>query len=239
MQIRLQKIIANAGLGSRRQAEEWIAKGKVRINGTVVIQLGTLADPDCDKIQISGRVIPKPTEKVYILFNKPGGCLTTTSDDRSRPTVMDHIKKVKERVFPVGRLDFHTHGLLLLTNDGELSKLLLDPKKKVTRTYQVKVRGTLEEKSLERLKKGIILDKRKCLPIRAKIIRTSGKNTFLTMKLVEGKNRHIKRVCEAIRHPVIKLKRTHFGFLSLYGVPQGKYRLLTPKEIKDLHALVS
>ncbi|MFQ5449689.1 MAG: pseudouridine synthase [Nitrospinaceae bacterium] len=233
--MRLQKVIADAGLASRREAERWIAEGKVRVNGSVVRQAGVLADPEQDRIRVNGKLIPPSRDKTYMVLNKPPGCLTTmVKDPRGRRTVMDFLKKVPARVFPVGRLDYHTQGLLLFTNDGNLSRKLLAPKSRVERTYQVKVRGIPEEKALNKLRKGIRLDYQPTAPIQTQVLRITGKNCVLTMKLVEGKNRHIKRVCEKIGHPVIKLKRTHFGKINLTGLPLGAYRFLTPREMRSL-----
>lgn len=239
MKIRLQKIIAQAGLASRREAERWIAEGKVRVNGQVETQLGAQADPDVDSIKVRGKLLLSCEEKKYLILYKPTSCLTTMQDNRDRPTVMDFLKKVPVRVFPVGRLDFNTQGLLLFTNDGALCKKLLAPKNRIVRTYLAKVRGVPNEKDLRRLKKGVPLDNRPTAPIDARVSRVSGKNGFLIMKMVEGKNRHIKRVCEQIRFPVIKLKRTHFAFLSLKGLRLGEFRYLTEKEIVSLQKLVS
>jgi len=166
--------------------------------------------------------------------------LTTTDDDkRGRTTVMEFVRVVQTRVFPVGRLDFNTQGLLLFTNDGLLSKKLLDPRYGVPRTYKVKVSGVPTEKTLKRLARGVHLEDSQFRPIEAKVHRASGKNCFLILTLTEGKNRHIKRVCEHIGHPVIKLQRTHFGGLNLTGLPLGACRFLSPKEIKTLKSLVA
>lgn len=237
-QIRLQKIIADAGIASRREAEKMIAEGKVTVNGKIVAQPGTLADPEHDTIKVRGRLLPRQHEKVYLVLNKPARCLTTTKDDRARPTVMEFVRKLSVRVFPVGRLDYHTQGVLLFTNDGETAKRLLDPKYKVRRTYLVKVSGVPDEKDLARLRKGVRLDYAPTAPIEASIVRVSGNNSFVNMRLVEGKNRHIKRVCEIIGHPVIKLTRTHFGLINANDVPLGEFRFLTPREIRSLKALV-
>lgn len=240
MKIRLQKIIADAGLASRREAERWIEEGKVQINDKVVTKLGSLADPGADRIKVSGKVIPRKQDEVYVVLNKPTGCLTTMADDkRGRTTVMEYVRVTKARVFPVGRLDYNTQGVLLFTNDGALAKKLLLPKYKVERTYKVKVSGMPNEKTLKRLTRGVHIEDEKFKPIDAKIQKTSGKNCFLIMTLVEGKNRHIKKVCEHIGHPVIKLQRTHFGGLNLTGLPLGACRFLSPKEVKSLKKLVA
>lgn len=238
MTLRLQKIIANAGIASRREAERLIDQGLVTVNGTVVRQQGVLADPDVDQIKVNGRVLPAPEKKVFILLNKPRGCLTTVKDDKARPTVMDFFKDLPARVYPVGRLDFNTEGVLLFTNDGDLSEKLLTPKSKVPRTYLVKVRGVPEEKALNRLRKGVRLDNRPTGPMKVHIKRTTGKNSVLSIKLAEGKYRHLKRVCEKVGHPVVKINRIEFGKLNLTGLPLGAYRFLTAKEVRSLNALV-
>ena len=240
MEIRLQKIIADAGLASRREAERWIKQGNVEVNDKVITQLGSLADPSADSIKVSGKPIPKKQEEVFLVLNKPTGCLTTMAEDkRGRTTVMEYVRVTKVRVFPVGRLDYNTQGVLLFTNDGALAKKLLLPKYQVERTYKVKVSGMPNEKTLKRLTRGVHIDGEKFKPIEAKIQKTSGKNCFIIMTLVEGKNRHIKKVCEHIGHPVIKLQRTHFGGLNLTGLPLGACRFLSPKEVQALRKLVA
>ena len=240
MKIRLQKIIADAGLASRREAERWIEEGRVCVNKQIVTELGTLADPAKDSIETDGKPIPRHQKPAYLILNKPTSCLTTTDDDkRGRTTVMEFVRVVQTRVFPVGRLDFNTQGLLLFTNDGLLSKKLLDPRYGVPRTYKVKVSGVPTEKTLKRLARGVHLEDSQFRPIEAKVHRASGKNCFLILTLTEGKNRHIKRVCEHIGHPVIKLQRTHFGGLNLTGLPLGACRFLNPREIKTLKSLVA
>ncbi len=239
MKTRLQKVIADAGLTSRREAERWISEGRVKVNGNVVTKLGTTVDPLLDEVRARGKLIPRSQERVFILLNKPTDFLTTMGkDERGRKTVMDLIKNVPTRVFPVGRLDYNTQGALLLSSDGALSKKLLDPKYKVSRNYLVKVRGVPDEKTLRRLRRGIGLDNQSTLPLEAEIDRVSGKNSFIKIKMFEGKNRHVKRICEAVGHSVIRLKRTHFGNLNLIGLPLGAYRFLTPREIKSLELLV-
>ncbi|GJL79473.1 MAG: pseudouridine synthase [Nitrospinaceae bacterium] len=240
MKKRLQKIIADAGLASRREAERWIEDGQVKVNGQVVMQLGSLADPAVDKIAVKGKPLPKSQEKTFLILNKPPSCLTTMKDEsRGRRTVMDFVKQVPGRVFPVGRLDYNTQGILLFTNDGGLAKKLLEPKYQLERTYQVKVRGVPDEKKLNRIRKGIRLDNIPTAPVKVKVLRVSGKNCVLVMNLTEGKNRHIKRICEVVGHPVVKLKRTHFGKLNLTGLPLGSFRFLSPREIKGLYSVVS
>ena len=239
MKIRLQKVIADAGLTSRREAERWISEGRVKVNGNVVTKLGTTVDPLLDEVRARGKLISRSQERVFILLNKPTNFLTTMGEDeRGRKTVMNLIKNIPTRVFPVGRLDYNTQGALLLSSDGALSKKLLDPKYKVSRNYLVKVRGVPDEKALRRLRRGIGLDNQSTLPLEVEVDRVSGKNSFIKIKMYEGKNRHVKRICETVGHGVIRLKRTHFGNLNLIGLPLGAYRFLTPREIKSLELLV-
>jgi len=239
MKVRLQKVIADAGLTSRREAEKWITEGRVKVNGNVVTKLGTTVDPLLDQIRAHGKLVPRPQGRVFILLNKPANFLTTTGvDERGRKTVMDLIKNISARVFPVGRLDYNTQGALLLSSDGALSKKLLEPKYKVPRTYLVKVRGVPDEKTLRRLRRGIRLDNQPTMSLEASVDRISGKNCFIKIVMFEGKNRHVKRICEVVGHAVIRLKRTHFGSLNLTGLPIGAYRFLTPREIKSLEFMV-
>ena len=239
MKVRLQKVIAEAGLASRREAERWIAEGRVKVNDTVVTKLGTSVNPSLDTIRAHGKLLPRLQDKIFILLNKPAHFLTTMGhDDRGRRTVIDLIEGLSIRVFPVGRLDYNTQGALLLTNDGSLSKKLLDPKYKLPRIYSVKVRGVPDHKTLSRLSRGVRLDNQRTSPLEVEVDRASGKNCFLKMKLFEGKNRHVRRVCEIVGHPVIRLKRTHFGHLNLTGLPLGAYRFLSPREVKTLKSMV-
>jgi len=240
MKIRIQKLIADAGLSSRRQAEIWLSEGRVKVNGKKIDKLGSTADPEVDVIEVNGKQLPKKQEKTYILFNKPGNCLTTAAkDERGRQTVMDFFKKVPGRVFPVGRLDFNTQGVLLMTNDGALSEKLLEPRFKIERVYLAKVRGVPDEKKLNRLRKGLWLDSRPTAPLEVEMQRASGKNCFLKFKLTEGKNRHIKRICEMVGHPVIRLKRVSFAGIGLGDLPLGAFRFLGSREIRSLKNLIS
>ena len=184
MKIRLQKLIAGAGLASRRESEKWISEGKVMVNGRTITKLGTLADPSVDCVKVRGKTLPVQSEKIYLAFFKPTHCLTTLRDNGARPTIMDYFKKIQTKVYPVGRLDFNTQGILLLTNDGKLAKDLLDPKNRVPRTYRAKVRGVPEYKTINRLKAGLRLNGDSTLPLKAEIYRVSGKNCFLNLTLL-------------------------------------------------------
>jgi pseudouridine synthase len=234
--VRLQKIISQAGIASRRDAERLIIEGRVTINGVTVRELGSKANPEADDIRVDGKKIGRgfSLAKIYILLNKPRGCVTTVSDDRGRPTVMDLLKEIKTKVYPVGRLDFNTEGILLLTNDGDFAHRLAHPSHKIPKTYAVKVTGIPTEKELERLSRGIILDRKKTSPAGVSIERTTGKNSWLTITIHEGKKRQVRMMCEFIGHPVIKLKRIRYGFLELKGLKTGEYRYLSNSEVKRL-----
>lgn len=237
--VRLQKVLAQAGLGSRRKCEQFIVEGKIMVNGKVVTELGTRVDTDEDAIFYRGKKILSPSRipKIYILLYKPCGYITSMHDDKHRSTVMDLMPKIAHRVFPVGRLDYNTEGLLLLTNDGELSNALTHPGNMVPRNYLVKVSGVSEEKIISRLKKGIWHNQNQMQVDSISMVRTTSKNSWFSVTIHEGKNREIRRMFEALGHPVLKLKRTKFGFLSLSGLQKGEYRFLASDEIKKLQEL--
>ena len=232
--IRLQKIISQAGISSRREAERLIIEGRVLVNGNVVRELGAKADPRTDDIRVDGKKIKKEEQKIYILLNKPKGCITTVKDDRGRPTVIDLLRGVKKNVYPVGRLDFNTEGILLLTNDGDFAQHLAHPRHKIPKTYSVKISGVPTEKELRKLSDGVVVFKRKTAPAQVRFDRTTGNNSWLTITLHEGKKRQIRRMCEIIGHPVIKLKRIRYGFLELGNLKIGEHRKLSGIEVKRL-----
>src|SRR3972149_4994789 len=232
--IRLQKIISQAGISSRREAERLIIEGRVLVNGNVVRELGAKADPRTDDIRVDGKKIKKEEQKIYILLNKPKGCITTVKDDRGRPTVIDLLRGVKKNVYPVGRLDFNTEGILLLTNDGDFAQHLAHPRHKIPKTYSVKISGVPTEKELRKLSDGVVVFKRKTAPAQVRFDRTTGNNSWLTITLHEGKKRQITRMGEIIGHPVIKLKRIKYGFLELGNLKPGEYRSLSSQEAKRL-----
>lgn len=233
---RLQKIIANRGYCSRRKAEELIEKGKVKVDGNIVRELGLKFDENC-MIEIDNNIIEKQ-DKEYILLNKPRGCVTTTSDDKHRKTVLDLIETNK-RLYPVGRLDYDTTGLLILTNDGELTNLLIHPKNKIDKVYVAKIEGSLTGEEIYKLEHGIIIDKVKTAKSKVKIRKKDKKaNTqIVEITIHEGKNHQVKKMFEAVNHPVIKLKRERIAFLDLKGLNSGEYRYLNPKEVKKLYNL--
>ena len=229
---RLQKVLAKAGVASRRRAEELIRQGKVRVDGKVVTEMGTKVDPETQNIECEGVALVSREEKVYILLHKPTGYLSTVDDPQGRPIVTDLLKNIKERVYPVGRLDLNTEGALLLTNDGELSQKILHPSHEVNKTYVAKVKGVPGRKKLDALSKGIELEGRKTWPASIKVLKTEAQSTVIQIIIHEGRKRQVRKMFEAIGHPVLALKRTAYGQLELGGLGPGKYRFLTPRDIK-------
>ena len=213
-----------------------VVEGRVMVNGKIIDTLGFKADPSKDHIKIDGKRLPHFEPKVILLLNKPRGYISTVKDPQGRPTVMDILKKVKWRVYPVGRLDFDAEGLLLLTNDGELTYLLSHPRFSIPRTYWVKVKGVLDEKELIRLKKGIMLEDGKARVVSFYMLRQGEKNSWVRVVVAEGRNRLVKRMFSAVGHPVQKLKRVEFGPIHLGSLPTGQFRYLTPEEITKLKA---
>ncbi len=234
---RLQKIIANSGYCSRRKAEELIKKGLVKVNGQVIIELGTKASLN-DYIEVEGKSIIKKEDKVYYLLNKPRGIITSTSDDKGRKTVVDLINTTT-RIYPVGRLDYDTTGLVLLTNDGELANLLMHPSNKIDKVYVAKVKGIISKEDLKRLESGVLIDGRRTSKCRGKILKIDKKSNTCIVKLVihEGRYHQVKKMFESIGYSVLKLKRESMAFLTLDGVKSGDYRELSIKEVKSLYSL--
>lgn len=233
---RIQKILAKAGIASRREAERMVMEGRVMVNGKVVDTLGFKADLIKNYIKVDGKRIPSFEPKVALLLNKPKGYVSTVKDPEDRPTVMNLLKKVKWRVYPVGRLDFDAEGLLLLTNDGDLAYHLTHPKFLIPRTYLVKVAGVPDGKELLRLKGGVMLEDGKARVVAAQIFRQKEKNSWLRVVVTEGRNRLVKRLFSAIGHPVLKLKRIEFGPIRLGDLPIGQFRYLTAEEVAKLKA---
>jgi 23S rRNA pseudouridine2605 synthase len=236
---RLQKIIAAAGIASRRKAEELITSGRVQVNGQIVTELGSKADAAADHIRVNGKLLQGGQRHVYLLLNKPKGYVTTMSDPEKRPTVMDLIHGVKGRVYPVGRLDYASEGLLLLTNDGELAHRLMKAASHVQKTYLVKVAGTPNEQAIAKLRAGVSIatDDGKRVrtgPAGVRVVKEAA-NPWYEITLIEGRNRQIRRMFEAVGHHVEKIKRVRYGPLAL-DVPPGKFRLLTVKEVDRLKA---
>ena len=234
---RLQKIISAAGVASRRKSEELITSGHVQVNGTVVTELGSKADRATDHIRVNGKLLHNEHRQVYLLLNKPKGYVTTVKDPEGRPTVMDLLRGVKGRVYPVGRLDYASEGLLLLTNDGELANQLMKAASHVSKTYVVKVAGTPGDEAIAKLRAGVSIatddGKRvKTGPALVRIVKVAA-NPWYEITLIEGRNRQIRRMFEAVGHHVEKIKRVRYGPLTL-DVPPGEFRSLTLKEVQRL-----
>lgn len=225
-------------MASRREAERWLAEGRISVNGAVVTEPGTKVDPERDHIKVDGRRLRQGSPHAYYLLNKPDGFVTTTRDPEGRPTVMDLVRGVKERVYPVGRLDYHTTGLLVLTNDGDLADRLMRPAGGCPKVYQAKVRGTPTAETLQRLAQGIVLEGRRTLPCRIRRVRV-GENPWLEIVLMEGRRNQIRRMFERVGHPVQKLRRVAIGPLSDRGLKPGTVRRLTPQEVERLREAVS
>ena len=234
---RLQKIIAHAGICSRRKAEELIQAGRVSVNGETITQLGTKVDSATDHIRIDGKPLRTSPGRVYLLLNKPKGYVCTLFDPEGRPTVKDLIGKVAQRIYPVGRLDYHSEGLLLMTNDGEFANGIASAGEHCPKTYLVKVRGTPISGSLDKLSKGILLDGRLTAPCRIRFAKP-GNNPWLEVTLIEGRNNQIRRMLESIGHPVQKLKRVQIGFLRDDRLRPSEYRNLTAAEVERFRGMV-
>ncbi|MCD6527351.1 MAG: rRNA pseudouridine synthase [Desulfuromonas sp.] len=234
---RIQKLIARAGLASRRQAETWLDQGRVRVNGQQV-SLGDKADPASDVITVNGKALPKAEPQQYLLLNKPLGYVTTLKDPQGRPTICRFMKGVSGRLFPVGRLDINTEGLLLLTNDGALTQRLLHPRHKIAKTYRVKISGRLTDRARQQLEHGVELDDGMTASARVDNIHYSARNTWFDLEIKEGRNRQVRRMCRAVGFDVSTLKRIKMANLDLGKLPSGHSRSLTREEIKGLRALL-
>ena len=242
MQERLQKIIAHAGVSSRREAEAMIREGRVTLNGRVVEELGTRADPDRDHIKVDGKLIIKAEPHRYILLYKPKEVMTTVEDPQGRRTVIDLVRGIRERIYPVGRLDFHSEGLVLLTNDGELAFKVSHPTHGSVKTYSVKVRGVPEERLVDKLRRGITIDGKRTLPCDIERMHTTGKrddegNSWFEVKLREGRTQQIRKMFQAVGHPVSKLRRVAIGPISDPKLTPGVWRELTKQEVKMLETM--
>jgi len=234
---RLQKVIARAGIASRRKSEELIKEGRVKVNGKVVTEVGVKVSPS-DKVEVNEIQIEKE-EPVYFLLYKPRGVISSVSDDKGRKVVTDFFSHFKERIFPVGRLDYDTSGLLLLTNDGEFANLLMHPKNEIDKVYVAKTKGIPLRENLRKLEKGILLEDGKTAPARVKLLSVDKKKQTAIVEITihEGRNRQVRRMFDAIGNEVLKLKRERYGFLTLNGLKTGEARELTPHEVKQLRAL--
>lgn len=226
--------MARCGVASRRASERIIAAGRVTVNGHTVTRLGTTVDARHDEVRVDGRLLQLPTTFVYVLLNKPAGYVTTVRDPRGRPTVMHLVSDIRERIYPVGRLDADTTGLLLLTNDGALANRLTHPRHRVPKTYAVSVRGRVSPRAVDTLRRGVPLHDGPTAPARVRVEARTGPNSELRLTIYEGRNRQVRRMCRAVGHPVVSLERIAFGPITLGDVPRGSYRLLGEDEVARL-----
>lgn len=231
---RLQKIISAAGVASRRAAEELILAGRVAVNGQVVTELGSKADQATDTITVDGKPLQVSKQRIYLLLNKPAGYMTTLDDPEGRPLVTDLLRDLGERIYPVGRLDYNTEGLLLLTNDGDWANRLMHPRHEIEKEYHVRVRGKVHQSQLDQLAGGVLIDDRKTAPGQVHLIKSGEQNDWISITIHEGRNRQVRRMCEAVSLSVVRLKRVRYGTLSVGGIKPGEYRLLTESEVREL-----
>ncbi len=234
MEERLQKILSRAGISSRRAAERMMAEGRIRVNGVVATEPGIKADPQKDEIRVDGRLISCETEKIYLLLNKPQGVITTLKDPQGRPIVTDLLEGISERVFPVGRLDYDSEGLLILTNDGDFSQRLQHPRYGIPKTYRVKVEGRLQKRELGEVERGIDLPDGRFAPTGVLLEKTNPGSSWLRITLTEGRNRVIRRAFETLGHPVLRLVRVAVADIPLGSLREGQWRALTRKEVERL-----
>ena len=239
MRIRLNKFLSQAGVASRRDADRMIAEGRIGVNNEVVQELGTKIDDDKDVITVDGQRIKPQAQCQYLIVNKPRGYLVTLNDPMARPTILDLVPKLKSRVYPVGRLDFDSEGLLLLTNDGELAHRLMHPSYGIKKVYLVTVQHVPERSRLRMLEKGIRIDGKKTSPAKVRLLRSGSKRSLIRIELTEGRKREVRRMFAAIGHPVQDLKRIQFAGISLKNLKPGRWRYLTPDEILKLKKLTS
>lgn len=237
---RLQKVMARAGVASRRASEKIIAEGRVKVNGQTITELGFKVAQD-DSISVDGKLIKKDEKKVYFLFYKPRGVITAVSDDRGRKVVSDYFESISERLYPVGRLDYDTSGLLIMTNDGDFANMMMHPRYKIEKTYVAKIKGIITKDDLKQLSNGVIIDGKKTAKAKARKISTDIKknSSIVSLTIHEGKYHQVKKMFEAIKKPVQKLSRETYGTLTLDGLTSGQFRELSHNEIRELTKLVN
>jgi pseudouridine synthase len=234
MSLRLQKYLSMAGVSSRRAGEELIKSGRVKVNGATVTEMGVSVDPSRDRVEVDDRPVRPVAQSAYILLYKPVGYVTTVKDEFGRSTVTELVNDAGVRVYPVGRLDMDTSGLLLLTNDGELANRLTHPSYGVEKEYLARVHDIPSRQALEQLARGVMLDDGKTAPAAVRLVRGGRPTSTLSLTIKEGRNRQVRRMLEAVGHPVVSLKRVRFGPLDLTGMKQGQWRRLTPREVAEL-----
>ena len=234
-EIRLQKYLAECGIASRRKCEEYIAQGKIKVNGEITTELGTKVNPQKDIIEYNGKKVKREEKHVYILLNKPIGYVTTADDQFGRDTVLDLVK-VKERIVPVGRLDMYTSGALILTNDGEFVYKITHPKHEINKTYNATVKGIIKQEEVEKLRNGVEIEGYITKPAKVKILKTDEEKNISRIEITihEGKNRQIRKMCEAVGHKVVALHRSKIAGIGVKDIELGKWRYLTKKEIEKI-----
>ena len=232
--VRLQKYLAGCGIASRRKAEEIIAQGRVTVDGEIVTAMGSQIAPSSQEIRLDGKLVIPHNDFLYILLNKPQGYVTTMSDPQGRPIVTSLLQGINVRLFPVGRLDLDTEGALILTNDGELAQKIQHPSYEVTKTYEAQVLGRPAEKMLHKLEHGILLEGKQTAPAKIMVIARETETSSIRITIHEGRKRQVRKMFQAIGHPVVHLKRVAYGNLFLQGLPPGKYRILCPEDLKKI-----
>ena len=235
--MRLQKYLALCGVASRRHAEQMILDGKVQVNGITVREMGVQVDEAADLVSVEGQPIHPETEKHYLAYYKPIGEVTTVSDPEGRPTVLDKFRDYPVRLFPVGRLDYDSEGLLLLTNDGEAMNHLLHPSREVQKKYLIKASNQVSDGEMQQLRRGVMIEGKLTSPAEVRLIRRETFDTVLLISIHEGRNRQVRKMLEAIGHQVVSLRRVAFGPIALGDLPRGQWRRLTPQEVSKLKAL--
>lgn len=232
--LRLSKYLAQAGIASRRHAEELIKNGEIKVNGQLITAMGTQVEQG-DTVEYRDETIGFDTsDKLYVLLNKPPGFICSVSDPQGRPTVMDLVRDIKGRIYPVGRLDFDTSGLLLLSNDGDFANLMIHPRYRINKKYAAQVKGRAKAAELEQMRRGLLLDDGITAPAQVKLLAVDKDSSCLEISIHEGRKRQVKRMCAAVGHPVLSLKRIGFAFLTLQGLEEGEYRLLSRQEVEAL-----
>ena len=239
MKERLQKVLAHAGIASRRKSEAMIAAGRVTVNGNVITELGVRVDPDLDTVTVDGRPVGKPEGHVYVALNKPEGYLTTAKDDRGRRTVLDLLRKLHVRVYPVGRLDYDSEGLVFLTNDGQLAHRVMHPRHQIRKDYLVEVKGAIGREAVDSLRVGVELEDGITGRAFVEILSQDNVSSLLKVGIYEGRNRQIRRMFQAVGFRVVRLRRVRIGPLKLGSLGVGRYRMLSPKEVAALRQAVT
>lgn len=232
--MRLAKFLAHAGIASRRQCEELLREGQVKVNGSIVTEMGFQVDPAIDLIEFAGEIVKNEQSAVYLLLNKPPGYICSANDPQGRPTVLELVKNIDQRIYPVGRLDFDTSGLIILSNDGDFANLMIHPRYKIEKCYEAWVQGNVKDKELLHIRKGMVLEDGPTAPAESTILRREANQSLIEVRIHEGRKRQVKRMCAAIGHPVISLQRTKIAFLSINGLREGQYRHLSLTEVAAL-----